>query len=217
MNENKNQTQQIPQQPEKFPQYGGQPPQYQPQRFKPKKKKKWPIVLAVILAVAVIGGIGSTMNGGGDVPVNSESSAISSAPKSSALSSESSAVSSLSESEPSESSSAPASSQEGATQAPSGSVEQLNALGTAENYLDFTSFSREGLIDQLEYEGYTTEDATWAVDNVGADWNEQALQSAKDYLDYTAFSYSGLIGQLEYEGFTTEQATAAPIGWNKRH
>lgn len=85
--------------------------------------------------------------------------------------------------------------------------EQAAALSKAFDYLDFTSFSYSGLVDQLEYEGFSTEDATWAADNCGADWNEQALQSAKDYLDYTAFSYSGLIGQLEYEGFTTEQAT----------
>lgn len=85
--------------------------------------------------------------------------------------------------------------------------EQAAALSKARDYLDFTAFSHSGLIDQLEYEGFTTEDATWAADNCGADWNQQALQSAKDYLDFTAFSYSGLIDQLEYEGFTTEQAT----------
>lgn len=85
--------------------------------------------------------------------------------------------------------------------------QQSAALSTALDYLDFTAFSHSGLVDQLEYEGFSTEDATWAADNCGADWDQQALQSAKDYLDFTAFSYSGLIDQLEYEGFTTEQAT----------
>lgn len=84
---------------------------------------------------------------------------------------------------------------------------QKNALNSAHSYLAYSAFSYSGLIDQLEYEGYSTEDATFAVDNCGADWNEQALESALDYLDYNAFSYSGLIDQLEYEGFTTEQAT----------
>ena len=86
---------------------------------------------------------------------------------------------------------------------------QKNALGSAKNYLSFTAFSYDGLIDQLEFEGYTYEDAQFAVENCDADWNEQALKSAKNYLSFTAFSYSGLIGQLEYEKFTTEQATYA--------
>ncbi|HEY5891130.1 MAG TPA: Ltp family lipoprotein [Acidimicrobiia bacterium] len=82
-----------------------------------------------------------------------------------------------------------------------------NAIKSAEQYLDFTAFSRSGLIDQLEYEGFTTSEATMAVDYLGVDWNEQASKSAEQYLDFTAFSRSGLIDQLEYEGFTTEQAT----------
>ena len=84
---------------------------------------------------------------------------------------------------------------------------QRNALKSAKDYLSFTAFSYEGLIDQLEYEKYSHEDAVYAADNCGADWNEQALKSAKGYLSMTAFSYSGLIEQLEYEKFTKEQAT----------
>ena len=84
---------------------------------------------------------------------------------------------------------------------------EKNALKSAQSYLNYTAFSRDGLIGQLEYEGYSTEEATYAADNCGADWNEQALKCAKDYLEYSAFSYTGLIGQLEYEEFTKEQAT----------
>ena len=69
-----------------------------------------------------------------------------------------------------------------------------------------TAFSRSGLIKQLEFEGYETEDATFAADNCGADWNEQAVLKAKDYLEMTAFSRDGLIKQLEFEGFTHEEA-----------
>ena len=83
---------------------------------------------------------------------------------------------------------------------------QKNALKAAGQYLDYTAFSYKSLIEQLEYEGYSTEDATFAADNCGADWKEQAVISAKNYLDYTAFSKDGLIEQLEYEGFTHEQA-----------
>lgn len=84
---------------------------------------------------------------------------------------------------------------------------EKNALRTAKDYLDFSAFSYDGLIGQLEYEGYTHEEAVYAADNCGADWNEQALKCAKDYLSFSAFSYSGLISQLEFEGFTTDQAT----------
>lgn len=84
---------------------------------------------------------------------------------------------------------------------------QKNALRSADKYLAVTPFSYGGLIDQLEFEKYSHEDAVYAADNCGADWNEQALKSAKAYLKTSAFSYSGLIAQLEFEQFTTEQAT----------
>lgn len=74
------------------------------------------------------------------------------------------------------------------------------------DYLDFTSFSRTGLIEQLEYEGFSREDATYAVDVLNVDWNAQAAQTAADYLDYTSFSRNSLIDQLLYEGFTQAQA-----------
>ncbi len=86
---------------------------------------------------------------------------------------------------------------------------EKNALESAKSYLSFTAFSKSGLIEQLEYEGYTYSEAKYAVDNCGADWYEQAALSAKRYLDFTSFSRSGLIEQLEYEGFTTEQAEYA--------
>ena len=85
-------------------------------------------------------------------------------------------------------------------------IGQKNARATAKDYLNYTAFSYSGLVEQLKYEGFTTEEATYAVDNCGADWNEQAAKMAQNYLDYTSFSRSGLIEQLEFEGFTTEQA-----------
>ena len=84
---------------------------------------------------------------------------------------------------------------------------QTNAREAAEGYLSFSSFSRSGLIEQLEFEGYSTEDSTYAVDILEIDWNEQALGSAESYLDFSAFSRSGLIDQLEFEGFSTDEAT----------
>ena len=86
---------------------------------------------------------------------------------------------------------------------------EQNALNRANDYLEFMSFSRSGLIDQLEFEGYTTSEAEYAVDNCGADWDEQAVLKAEEYLDFMSFSRSGLIDQLEFEGFTYIQASAA--------
>ena len=82
---------------------------------------------------------------------------------------------------------------------------QKNAVKQAENYLSFMAFSRTGLIKQLEFEGYSTEDATYAVDNIKVDWNEQCAKKAEEYLDFMAFSHDGLYNQLEFEGFTEEQ------------
>ncbi|WP_142057807.1 Ltp family lipoprotein [Pseudarthrobacter sp. B4EP4b] len=87
-----------------------------------------------------------------------------------------------------------------------GTVSQQNALRKAESYLDFTAFSRTGLIEQLEYNKFSSADATWAVDRVTVDWNEQAAKKAKSYLEFTSFSRSGLVDQLLYNGFTPEQA-----------
>lgn len=81
-----------------------------------------------------------------------------------------------------------------------------NALRSAKDYLSVMPFSYSGLIEQLEYEGYSNSEATYAADNCGADWYEQAVKSAKQYLEVMAFSRSGLIDQLEYEGYTHDQA-----------
>jgi len=86
---------------------------------------------------------------------------------------------------------------------------QKNAVRSAQDYLSFTAFSRTGLINQLEFDGYSHEDAEFAVDHITVDWFEQAVQSAEDYLAFTSFSRDGLIGQLEFDGFTREQAEYA--------
>lgn len=89
---------------------------------------------------------------------------------------------------------------------PSMTMGQQNALSSAKDYLDYAAFSHAGLVEQLEYEQYSHEDAVYAADNCGADWNVQAEKSAADYLALTSFSKNELIEQLEYEGYTHEQA-----------
>ena len=92
---------------------------------------------------------------------------------------------------------------------------QETALDRAKGYISSSPFSHDGLIDQLMYEKFSKEDATFAADNCGADWNEQAALKAQSYLDLMSFSRSQLIDQLEFEGFTTEQAEygATAVGY----
>ncbi|GFG91509.1 hypothetical protein MBOU_35510 [Mycobacterium bourgelatii] len=85
-------------------------------------------------------------------------------------------------------------------------VSQQNAIRVAKEYLDLSGYSRSGLINQLIYEGFSLEDATYAVDNITVDWNVQAARTAKEYLDMSGYSHSGLVNQLMYEGYTPAQA-----------
>ncbi len=84
---------------------------------------------------------------------------------------------------------------------PKFTLAQQNAINSAQSYLAYSGFSRTGLIGQLEYEGFSTEEATFGVDNAGADWNAEAAETAQQYLDYSSFSRQGLYDQMAYEGF----------------
>lgn len=90
-----------------------------------------------------------------------------------------------------------------------------NALAAAHDYLSFSPFSRQGLIDQLSSDfgsGFEVADAIWAVNQLDVDWKQQAVQAAKDYLEFSAFSRQGLIEQLSSSygsKFTVEEATYA--------
>ena len=86
------------------------------------------------------------------------------------------------------------------------SMSQKNALESAKSYIAHSGFSRQSLIDQLKYEGYSTADAAYGADNCGADWFAEAAEKAKSYLKHSSFSHAGLVDQLMYEGFTAEQA-----------
>lgn len=69
------------------------------------------------------------------------------------------------------------------TQSDGATVGEKNALRSAKLYLQSMGFSRSGLIKQLEFEGYTHQESVYAVDNCGANWNEQAVMVAKTYLN----------------------------------
>lgn len=205
-------------------------PGCQPAATAPKKKrKKWPwVVGAIVLFLALVGTFGEAdrEKSGAATAASPSSQAAVASPTASRLSSQTTVPSitapaaTAAPAAPVRNSApaaaivppvttaapAPAPAVAPAPAKPQVSSSQRNAVRSAQQYLEFSAFSRSGLIDQLEYEDFSTEDATYAVDSLDADWNEQAARSAEQYLDFTSFSKSGLIDQLVYEGYTYAQA-----------
>ena len=107
---------------------------------------------------------------------------------------------------------------------------------TAQSYLDSGGFSREGLIDQLVFEGFTRSQAEHGVkavyqsggestaqdsgESASTTGQEQAVETAQSYLDMGGFSRTGLIEQLGFEGFSKAEAKYAVDhinpNWNKQ-
>ena len=94
---------------------------------------------------------------------------------------------------------------------PSLTTEQEQAVDKAQSYLDNVGgFSRKGLIKQLKYEGFSTNQATFATDYIKPNFKKQAAIKAHSYLDTVGgFSKASLRRQLAYEGFTNAQTTYA--------
>jgi hypothetical protein len=75
--------------------------------------------------------------------------------------------------------------------------------------------SKAGVYDQLVSEAgeqFTVEEAQYAVDNVEADWKENALKKAQDYQEMMDMSPEAIRDQLtsDYgEQFTAEEADYA--------
>ncbi|WP_025780040.1 Ltp family lipoprotein [Brevibacterium sp. VCM10] len=94
-------------------------------------------------------------------------------------------------------------------------AEYRSALTQAETYSDMMHMSKKGIFDQLtsEYGGQFSDDAAqYAVDNVQADWKENALESARTYQNDMAMSPNAIHDQLtsEYGGqFTQAEADYA--------
>ena len=101
---------------------------------------------------------------------------------------------------------APQTNNQNTSSASNETVSQTNAVAKAIDYLNYSGFSYEGLIAQLEYDQFSQADATYGADNSGANWDAEAAEKAKEYMGYSAFSSGGLIAQLEYDKFTPAQA-----------
>lgn len=92
---------------------------------------------------------------------------------------------------------------------------QLNALSKAQSYSDHQYMSKNRLYKQLTSaygEGFSAEDAQYAIDHVRADWNYNALKTGKLYYTRQNMSKSRVYQQLVSpygEDFTPEQAQYA--------
>nr|VDG62804.1 Host cell surface-exposed lipoprotein [Streptococcus thermophilus] len=91
------------------------------------------------------------------------------------------------------------------------------ALEEAEIFLDVSSFSKEGLFDILTLKEndnrFTDEAARYAVDNVDADWKEEALENAESLRKHSDLSdddiYRYLVDQSYGGKFTEEEGQYA--------
>ena len=99
--------------------------------------------------------------------------------------------------------------------------EYAQVMETAEEYLAFGGYSYSGLITALINREYTPEEAQYAADHCGADWNEEAVDAANAFTDRDAVialysshdivkmigcSYPNLLNHLKAEGFSSEEA-----------
>lgn len=97
---------------------------------------------------------------------------------------------------------------------------EKNVVDEATAYLASMTFSRQALLEQLQADGFTAEEAAQGVDGCGANWNEQAVMAAQSYVDtdILSFSYDSLQNQLQSDGFTAEEATygadSCTVDWN---
>lgn len=94
-------------------------------------------------------------------------------------------------------------------------IEKQNALSKAESYLKSSDFSKKELKEQLEFEWFTADAVSYAMDNINADWKKECLWKAKSYLKSSNFSKQGLREQLEFEWFLKEEIDYAinQINW----
>lgn len=174
----------------------------------PKKRRALPWVLGGAGVLLLLGMCSAFINGDTDDASATKSTKVT---PSTPAATHSRTVASAPAAAPAASTPPPATS----SAAEAGTVSQRNALRTAENYLSIKGFSRLGLISQLSSQygdGFSKADATWAVDHLKVNWNEQAVRAGKAYLDMRGFSRTGLIQQLSSEygdKFTKAQATYA--------
>ncbi|ALB29037.1 Ltp family lipoprotein [Companilactobacillus heilongjiangensis] len=170
-----------------------------------QKKKFWIIFLITIFIISGINSIGSKSNKNS----SHESTNIAQNKVTKTASKK------KTDSNNKQSSKTSASKKEEVPKKPSVPTEYLSALNKAESYSNFQHLSKKGLFHQLtsDYgEKFSQPAAQYAIDNLKADWNNNALEKAKSYQKNLSMSPEGIRDQLisEYgEQFTPEEANYA--------
>lgn len=87
-------------------------------------------------------------------------------------------------------------------------ADEADALKAALEYITTNHYSRNNLIEKLEFDGFTQEEAEYAVANIYVDWYQMAADTAAAYLETSDYSYNGLVRRLESstDGYTHEEA-----------
>lgn len=94
-------------------------------------------------------------------------------------------------------------------------TEYKSALKSAENYNKIMHMSKKGLYDQLtsEYgDKFSKKAAQYAIDNIDADWKQNAVETAKNYQNTMNMSPAAIQDQLASsygDKFTKEEAAYA--------
>ena len=90
------------------------------------------------------------------------------------------------------------------------SEKQVQAIQTAEDYLDTMPLSQTELLQMLAVEDIDLEDAKFALEYLDIDWNQEARKKAKEYCKHKiGFSKVKLKAQLLFDHFTEEEADFA--------
>ena len=89
-------------------------------------------------------------------------------------------------------------------------------------------YSYDNLVEKLESEGFTHEQAVYGASSVSQSSGEQsggsdtssAVEAAKKYLDSGSYSYTALVDKLQQDGYSTADAEYAAnncgADWNKK-
>ncbi len=85
----------------------------------------------------------------------------------------------------------------------------IKALEKAKSYVSSLGISKASLKDFLIGDGFTESQATYAVDNCGADWNQEALQQAQSFMSSLNLPKSELEKYLLIAEFTETEAQYA--------
>ena len=86
---------------------------------------------------------------------------------------------------------------------------QKTALAEARYRIDSGGLSKRALIQHMTADGWYRENVTFAANNVGADWKEEAVEAARGRMSEVDYSRRSLIDHLVSDGFTRAEAEYA--------